>query len=303
MREVHGMRVGGGGLTVRFWGTRGSLPSPGQDTSVFGGNTSCVEVRAGGKLVVLDAGSGMRLLGRSLLSSMPIEAHVLFTHYHWDHIMGLPFFAPLFIGGNKLHLYGETKQGMDVLEILSGQMIKPYFPVSMDAECMSTMQAHPVAPDKTMKLGDLRVSCCRLCHPGDAVAYRLDYRGRSLVYATDHEHNEDDDKTLIDLAKGADILIYDSMYTDAEHEKHPGWGHSTWRAGVEIARAATVGQLVLFHHLPERSDEQVAALERSAKRAFSGAFAAREGMTLELPGKNRTKAKKNRTAGRTRARR
>ncbi len=277
------MSKGGGGLCIRFWGTRGSLPAPGRDTSLFGGNTSCIEVRAGNQLIILDCGSGMRLLGNELVGTSPLEAHVLLTHYHWDHIMGLPFFAPLFMDGNTIHLYGETKQGMDVREVLSGQMIKPYFPVSMGIECQAEMPAHAVAPGDEFDIAGVRASCCRLNHPGDALGFRLDYGNRSVVYATDIEHGTKSDSHLEKLARDADVLIYDATYTEAEYEKLKGWGHSTWRAGVTLARSAGVKHLVLFHHLPERTDQQVAALEREAKREFEDVTAAREGMTLELP--------------------
>ncbi|MFW5878383.1 MAG: MBL fold metallo-hydrolase [Myxococcota bacterium] len=275
------------GLSIRFWGTRGSLPSPGPDTSLYGGNTSCVEVRAAGKLIVLDCGSGMRLLGNHLLPSMPIEAHVFFTHYHWDHIMGLPFFAPIFVAGNKLHLHGETKRDLNVGEILSGQMIQPYFPVTMGIECKSEMTMNPVEPGDVVSIDDVRVSCCRLQHPGGALAFRVDHQGASLVYATDIEHDDDGNENLVHFARDADLLIYDATYTDEEYPRHLGWGHSTWRAGVEIAAAAGVEQFVLFHHLPERTDQQMAALERAARQAFSGAVAAREGMVIELPSRKK----------------
>ncbi|MFW6369552.1 MAG: MBL fold metallo-hydrolase, partial [Myxococcota bacterium] len=206
------------GLSIRFWGTRGSLPSPGPDTSLYGGNTSCVEVRAAGKLIVLDCGSGMRLLGNHLLPSMPIEAHVFFTHYHWDHIMGLPFFAPIFVAGNKLHLHGETKRDLNVGEILSGQMIQPYFPVTMGIECKSEMTMNPVEPGDVVSIDDVRVSCCRLQHPGGALAFRVDHQGASLVYATDIEHDDDGNENLVHFARDADLLIYDATYTDEEYE-------------------------------------------------------------------------------------
>jgi phosphoribosyl 1,2-cyclic phosphodiesterase len=223
---------------------------------------------------------------------MPLQAHVFFTHYHWDHIMGLPFFAPLFVAGNTIHLYGEAKQDLDVREILSGQMIKPYFPVSMGGECKSDRPCHTVSPGESFSIGDVSVRCCRLNHPGNALAYRIEHEGRAVVYATDVEHDLESDRELVRLAEEADILIFDSTYTDDEYPSRVGWGHSTWRAGVEIARAADAKQLVLFHHLPERTDQQMAALERAARQAFSGAIAAREGMTLELPAKRSAAARR-----------
>lgn len=273
----------GGGIAVRFWGTRGSLPSPGAQTVRYGGNTSCVEIRAGGQLLIFDAGSGLRELGNTLVPQMPITAHLFLSHYHWDHIMGLPFFGPLFVPGNVLHLYGETKGGQDVGRILSGQMVSPYFPVTMDTEARATLEPHPLAPGGSVRLGDVTVSAGRLHHPDDALAYRVDHAGRSVVYATDIEHHPASDPALVEFASGADALIFDATYTDAEYAGHVGWGHSTWRAGVEIAGRAGVGQLIIFHHLPERTDAEVAAIERAARRTFSGAIAAREGMELHYP--------------------
>lgn len=287
----------GGGLTVRFWGTRGSLPSPGPDTARYGGNTSCVEVRAGEHLLIFDAGSGIRELGNRLLRDMPLEAHIFFTHYHWDHIMGFPFFGPIFVPGNEIHLYGEDRDGMGVQEILSGQMQAPYFPITMVDEARSNMTGHAVGPGSKVEIGDVTVEACRLNHPNEAIAYRVSHHGRAIVYATDIEHDPKQDKALIELSRGADALIYDSTYTDAEYAGHIGWGHSTWRAGVDIAKAAGVKQFVIFHHLPERTDREVASIERAARRVFAGAIAAREGLELTYParssGKNAEKSIRN----------
>ncbi len=273
----------GGGLTVRFWGTRGSLPSPGPETPRYGGNTSCVEIRAGEHLLIFDAGSGIRELGNRLLRDMPLTAHLFFTHYHWDHIMGFPFFGPLFVPGNTIHLYGEEKGGQGVLDLMRGQMRGPYFPVTIEDEARSEILPHTLRPDATVTIGEARITACRLYHPNDALAFRVQHHGRSVVYATDLEHDPGHDRPLIELADGADLLIYDATYTDSEYAGHIGWGHSTWRAGVEVARAAGVGQLVLFHHLPERTDREVAAIERAARRLFPESLAAREGMELTFP--------------------
>ncbi|MDF1563216.1 MAG: MBL fold metallo-hydrolase [Deltaproteobacteria bacterium] len=268
---------------MRFWGTRGSLPSPGPETPRYGGNTSCIEVRAGEHLLIFDAGSGIRELGNRLLRDMPITAHVFFTHYHWDHIMGFPFFGPLFVPGNEINLYGETKDDQDVLQILKGQMRGPYFPVTMEQEARSTLRSHELIPGSEVMVGDARVTTCRLHHPNDALAFRIDHHGRAVVYATDIEHDPALDRPLIELCRGADALIYDSTYTDTEYAGHIGWGHSTWRAGVDIAKAAKVKQFIIFHHLPERTDREVAGIERAARRVFPGAIAAREGMELTYP--------------------
>ncbi len=272
-------------LTIRFWGTRGSLPSPGAETSLHGGNTSCVEVWAGDKLLILDAGSGLRALGNHLKKRQPIEAHLLLSHYHWDHIMGLPFFAPIYLPDNKIHIYGESRNGKDVLEILSNQTIQPYFPVSIKTHGKATTSVQPFSPGQTTEVGGVEVTACRLNHPGNALAYRLDYGGRSLVYATDTEPDPALDAQLAELAMGADALVYDATYTDKEYEDHVGWGHSTWQVGSSIAKKAGVGKLILFHHLPERSDQDLALIEKAAKDELSSTIAAREGMTLSFPSK------------------
>jgi phosphoribosyl 1,2-cyclic phosphodiesterase len=272
-------------LDVRFWGTRGSLPVPGPLTHVYGGSTSCVEVRANGHVLVFDAGTGIRELGGTLMESgKPPPVHLFFSHYHWDHIMGFPFFTPIYVPGAELHLYGETKNGQSVLEILSGQMHPPYFPIKWNM-VNATVDWTPVEPDKDVHLGDVTVKTCRLNHPQDALAYRVEYGGRSVVYATDIEHGSDLDSEFVDFIRDADVLIMDCSFTGVEYPSRRGWGHASWEAGAEFADKGGVDTFVMFHHLPERTDAEVAAIEAEAQAKRPNTVAAREGMTFHLPAK------------------
>jgi len=271
------------GLEVRFWGTRGSLPAPGQATVRAGGNTSCVQVQAGDTCVVFDAGSGLRELGRALGASGPVRVHLLVSHYHWDHIMGLPFFEPLYRPDTELHFVGEPREGRGIEQLLKGQMVHPYFPVSMPEGVQAQCRHTDLRAGEGLSLpGGVSVQTTRLFHPGDSMAYRLEFEGRAVVYATDVEHHPDHDAALVELARGADLLIYDATYTEGEYQDHVGWGHSTWEAGVRAAQAAGVQRLAIFHHLPERDDDALDAIEAQAQALFAGAFVARDGQRLSF---------------------
>ncbi len=265
---------------LRFWGTRGSLPAPRPTTNRYGGNTPCVEIRAGGRLLIFDAGSGIRSLGEHLLrAGGRIEADVFFSHYHWDHIHGFPFFAPAYAPGNRFRVWGEPREGRSVKDILAGQMARPYFPVPLDA-MRAAVEVHEVRPGQTIELGRTVIRAQSLNHPGKALSYRVEHAGKSVVYATDTEHGSRIDERLVRHAAGADILIYDAAYTEHElRHGRKGWGHSTWREGTRVARAAGVRTLLLFHHEPNRNDHEIGRMERAARRLFRRTWAAREGRT------------------------
>ena len=270
-------------VEVRFWGTRGSLPAPGPTTAVYGGNTSCIQVVAGGNHLVFDAGTGIRELGNHLLKSGPPHVHLFFSHYHWDHIMGFPFFAPIYVPGSEVHLYGESKNGQSVLEILSGQMHPPYFPIKWNM-VNADVEWTPVVPDTSIELdGGVLVKTCRINHPQHAICYRVEFGGRAVVYATDIEHGSDLDSVFVEFIRDADVVIMDCSFTEGEYPARRGWGHATWEAGVGFAEAANVETFVIFHHLPERTDAEVAAIEAEAQAVRPGTLAAREGMTITLP--------------------
>lgn len=269
-------------LNVRFWGVRGSVPSPGPSTAEVGGNTSCVEVRCGDEVIVLDAGTGIRRLGDTLLQrSRPVAAAVLFSHVHWDHIQGFPFFAPLFHPETHLELYGRPEVGT-LEEVLTRQMTYPTFPVALAAvPARLHFRDVPVEP---FAVGRFEVRAAPLHHPNGCLAYRVAALGRSVVYATDTEPHADGtvDASLVELARGADVLVYDAQYTPEEYPAKRGWGHSTWTEAVRVAQAAEVGQLVLFHHDPGHDDDAVAEIERAAAMRFPGTCAAREGLEIVL---------------------
>jgi len=273
-------------ISVRFWGVRGSLASPGPSTLATGGNTSCVEVRAGGEIIIFDLGTGLRPLGLALSKSGPVKAHLFLSHYHWDHIAGLPFFAPAYDPRCELAFYGATRRGRGVRQILSGQMVDPYFPVSL-GEFNARLRFVPLQDGGRARVGAVELRAAELNHPGGALGFRLEYGGKSMVYATDFEHGTDADARLVELARDTDLLIFDAQFTPAEYAAEGplskrGWGHSTYAVGVEIARRALAKKLALYHHAPDRDDASIDKLAASARRLFKGAFAAREGMTVEL---------------------
>ena len=271
-------------MEIKFWGVRGSIASPGPETAEVGGNTSCVEVRCGSTRIILDAGTGVRKLGDALLTEGPVRATLLLSHLHWDHIQGLPFFVPAYLPSSRLSVVGCTHGVGTLRETLATQMAAPNFPVRLD-ELGAEIACREVRHGEAFDVGDVKVRVAKLNHPGGVLAYRLEHEGRSLVYATDTEHYACVDPTLRALAEGADVLIYDSQYTPDEYRgdrgrSRVGWGHSTYVAGAELARAAGVGTYVLFHHDPQRTDAGVAEMERAARDLFPGSVAAREGLVL-----------------------
>lgn len=274
-------------LTIRFWGVRGSIPAPGPATAAVGGNTSCVELRAGSERLILDAGTGLRGLGDELMAGDAApRLHLLFSHVHWDHIQGFPFFGPVFRPGTELTLWGAPEES-SLETALRRQMTAPSFPVDL-TQLPSTLRFRDIVPFARTRVGAFTVTAAPLHHPGGVLGYRVEHGGRTVVYATDTEHYADRlDDDLVELARGADVLIYDSMYTGDEYEgrtgsSRVGWGHSTWNEGVKVARAAGVRRLVLFHHDPSRSDADVAAIERDAAGELPGTVAAREGDEISL---------------------
>lgn len=276
-------------MKIRFWGVRGSIASPGQDTAEVGGNTSCVEVICGDKRIILDAGTGLRSLGNSLVGQGPLSLHLLLSHYHWDHIQGLPFFVPAYMRDTELTIVGGANGVMSVRETLERQMSAPNFPVRFD-EVGARIGTKEIKPGGKFDIGDATVTVSKGNHPGGVVAYRIDHGGKSVVYATDTEHYACVDPALKALAEGADLLIYDSQYSPEEYKAKVGWGHSTYVAGADLARSAGVDTYVLFHHDPMRSDAGVLELETNARSLFRSSVAAREGMVIDLAEKRRVAA-------------
>lgn len=273
-------------MKLRFWGTRGSIPTPGQRTVRYGGNTACVEVRdASGHLLVLDAGTGLRELGLKLNGTSPLVVDLLLSHLHWDHIQGIPFFRPAFDPKSTLRLYGPT-QHQPLRDLLGLGMDDPFFPVDLDGLPVQ-LEVHEIASGSRRAVGPYTVTAATIFHPAPALAYRIEADGKSLVYATDTEDPFSGKlNPVIELAANADTLIHDGQFLDEDFKK--GWGHCTVAMAIDVAARANVRRLILYHHDPDRSDD---ALDRIAvdaqKRADDlGAglevLVAREGMELPI---------------------
>jgi len=267
-------------MKVRFWGVRGSVAVSGGEFARTGGNTTCVEVEHEGERLILDGGTGLPALGRSL--GAPAKATLLFTHVHWDHIQGVPFFGPAFHPDSQLTFGGAP----GLREALSQQMRAPQFPVPLEA-FQADMRFLDLRPGHPVEIGPFRVIPMEMEHPQGVLVYRIEAGGRSLVFATDVEHGESLDRRMLELAEGADLLVHDAQYTHGEYSglvgpSRRGWGHSTWEQAVELGRAAGASRLALFHHDPARTDQQVAVIESIAGQRHHGTFAAREGGVVAL---------------------
>lgn len=280
-------------LSLRFWGVRGSIATPGADTARVGGNTSCVELRAGATRIALDAGTGLRGYGNALAREGVGDVTLLLSHLHWDHIQGIPFFAPLYQPGARVHVVSGTASG-SAEAALRAQMQPPGFPVDL-SEVPAHLSFMGARERQRVVVGEAEVYAVRGNHPDPVYAWRIEHGGRSVVYATDTEHYRCVDPRLLSLARGADVLIYDAQYLPEEYAgaagpSRVGWGHSTWEAAVELAMAADVGELLLFHHDPCRDDEAVMAVEALARARFTNTTAASEGMQRALPVRARERA-------------
>jgi phosphoribosyl 1,2-cyclic phosphodiesterase len=271
-------------MKTRFWGTRGGIAVPGPDTLKYGGNTACVEVCCGPHRVILDAGTGLRLLGDALVASgTAVDADLLFSHVHLDHIIGLGFFAPLYKPETRLRLHAGNLSQQGLHQALSTSLSPPLMPDLLGAARAGvTIQAFLAGATLTLHPG-LTVATAALNHPGGVTGYRIMWAGKSVVYVTDTEHTPGHpDPHVALLAKGADLLIYDASFTDAELPSRPGFGHSTWQEGIRVADTAGVGRLVLFHHGSGRRDSDLDIIAAAADLARPGTLAACEGLTLTV---------------------
>jgi phosphoribosyl 1,2-cyclic phosphodiesterase/CheY-like chemotaxis protein len=300
-----------GPTRVRFWGVRGSIATPGPTTVQYGGNTSCVEVRADGQIIILDAGTGIRLLGQHLVnefSAQPIDATLLLTHTHWDHIQGLPFFLPVYKPQNHLRILGfeGARHGLEV--VLAGQMESPFFPIGLREVPANVRIAE--LKEMSFNLGPVRVEAAFANHPGICVGYRLFTSDGSIAFFPDNEpfpegappahpaaapheppraFGGSENWKMIEFLRGTDVLIMDTQYDADEYKRHTGWGHGCLDDVVALASAAEVKTLFLFHHDPNHDDAKVSQMLAharklaAARKAKLNIEAAREGLTVELP--------------------
>jgi phosphoribosyl 1,2-cyclic phosphodiesterase len=269
-------------MEVQFWGVRGSIACPDPELARYGGNTSCVEVRCGDSLLILDAGTGLRGLGRSLVAGgEAVRANILLSHCHIDHIIGLPFFAPCHIPTTSLRLWAGHLSPLATA--LRQMMSEPLFPIGFES-FKAAVELHDFCVgDVLTPAPGVTVRTAALNHPGGATGYRIEYGASSLAYITDTEHRPGElDRNVLSLAAGVDLMIYDSTYTDEAWPAHVGWGHSSWQQGVRLAGRAKVKTLALFHHNPEHNDAVLDRLAEQAHAQFPGTIVAAEGMRLRL---------------------
>ena len=277
-------------MKLTFWGVRGSIPTPGKHTVRYGGNTPCLELRLDDdRLIMFDAGTGIRSFGDFLLSKgESINAHLLITHPHWDHIQGFRFFKPAFISGNELTIVGTERPEKSLSEIIAEQMNRIYFPIQLH-DLKAKIKFIPIREEGELEIYGARVSFIYVNHPGFTVAYRVEYRGKVLVYVSDNEPFDreaaqslsnfeadvkkrfmvaegDPNQRVVDFCKNADVLIHDATYTPEEYLDRVGWGHSHYLFTLRVAAEANVKRLYLFHHDQNHSDEKVDDILLKSKR-------------------------------------
>lgn len=274
--------MGAEDFSVRFWGVRGSIACSSPDVLKYGGNTSSLEVRCGDRLLMFDAGSGFRYLGNALAGKGPIDADLFLTHTHFDHVCGLPFFGPFFEAGNTFRLWaGHLMPDLTIQRVLQEMMMAPLFPVPPEI-FTAKITYHDFRVGETLQpCPGVTLRTALLNHPDAATGYRIEYRGKSICYLTDTEHVVGKpDQNILGLIAGADIVIYDSTYTDEEYPNHVGWGHSTWQEGARLCQAANAKTFVVFHHDPDHDDAFMDQVARDVEAMRPGSIVAREGMTL-----------------------
>jgi phosphoribosyl 1,2-cyclic phosphodiesterase len=268
---------------VRFWGVRGSIACSGPRTARYGGNTSSLEVRCDERLLLFDAGTGIRYLGKTL-EGKKLDTDLFFTHTHFDHVCGLPFFRPFFASGNRFRLWAGHLDARQITlkRVLSEFMMSPLFPVPPEIFHAQMEYRDFRSGDTLRPAAGITLKTAPLNHPDGATGYRIEYAGKSLCYLTDTEHVPGQpDRNILGLIAGADLVIYDCMYTDEEYPRYATWGHSTWQEGVRLCREAGAKRLVVFHHDPEHDDDTLDGIAREVEKALPGSVVAREGLVLE----------------------
>ena len=275
-------------MRIRFWGVRGTIPTPGPETVYYGGNTACIDIlTTDQQVIIIDAGSGIRLLGQVLQQEYQqrIVGNILISHTHWDHIQGFPFFAPVFGRSNRFVLVGQKRVDKRLEEVLAGQFIEPYLPFSYKT-LPADLIVKEVSDGEVLVVGDnTTVKVRELNHPGGSLGFRIENNGTTFVYCSDTSHSEGVfEESVLDLAHGADLLIHDSHFSSLEETRRfASWGHSCWLEAVQVAIEANVKALGLFHYSPDLTDRELDQIKLRAQSIFPRTFLAREGMTVNLP--------------------
>ena len=272
-------------MRIKFWGVRGSTPTPQPENLRYGGNTSCVEVRFGDSLFIFDCGTGFRSLGQQLrreFDSRTISARIFVSHFHWDHIQGIPFFGPLYDKPENHFIFHSSSRTRSLKRVMEEQMASPYFPVDLN-EMKAKREFHELDEGR-ISLDDVTVQAAWLNHPQGCMGFRLESKQGVVVYATDNETGDAKfDKSVRKLASGADVLIYDAQYLPEEYEaRKRGWGHSHWREAINIVMESGAKELILFHHDPDHDDNCIDKAVREARNYYAKVRGASEGMELTL---------------------
>jgi phosphoribosyl 1,2-cyclic phosphodiesterase len=274
-------------MRVKFYGTRGSIPICGPEFQEFGGNTTCVLIDGPKRTGIFDAGTGIRELGKELVNDPNIgidrPCFLVFSHFHWDHIQGLPFFAPAYDPSRHFVIaaIGRERYGQDIKSIFATQMQSDYFPVPLDN--MGAQIDFLKTKEDFLKDGKAMARAVKHNHPGNAYSYRIEgENGKVVVFCTDIEHGDEIDERIVDLSKGADLLIHEGQYTPEELPRFKGWGHSSWEQAVEVAQRACVKRLVITHHDPDHDDDFLREVEKKCQARFPNTLLAREKMEIKL---------------------
>ena len=270
-------------MKIKFWGVRGSIPTPGKSYAKFGGNTSCVELNVNDNVIIFDMGSGLVNLGNYLFKKNIKKFDILLSHFHYDHTCGLPFFRPAF---NKSFQFtirsGIEKTRSKTLEVLKKQISSPSFPITVN-EFSAKIKFCDFAIGKNFHIDKIRVKTISLNHPDGAVGYRVEYDKKAICYITDHEHNlKNKNKNLLNFLENADALIYDSTYDDKHFKNYIGWGHSTWQEATRLAKECNIRKLFIYHHNPENDDKKMNLIESACKKMNNQFIVAKEGMFINL---------------------
>jgi len=271
-------------MEIKFWGVRGSIPTPGSEFSEFGGNTSCVEVKIDENLIVFDMGSGLKNLGESIINRNIRKFDILISHFHYDHTCGLPFFRPAFTTGYKFSIRsGILTTREQTKKVLQKQISSPSFPITID-EFLADVEYNSFKVKKDFYIGkEIKIKTILLNHPDGAVGYRVENKNKSICYITDHEHDlKRQNKELMNFVKDTDALIYDCTYDDEDFKNYIGWGHSTWQEAVRMAQKSSVKKLFVYHHNPENNDNEMKNIESKCAKINKDYLVAREGKTFTI---------------------